>query len=137
MAKKKPVVWLVDDDPYFRKKYVEQMKGVVRVVPFENLFDASSSGAESPAIIMIDISAVDPLMGIGSSLHATYAPIAKMGDLYPGAILVIGSALPQNLVEDIAKDVRDVVENVVKVFEWVGGSQQFERAAKYLKTLLP
>lgn len=133
MATKKPVVWIIEDDDYFAKKYTERLT-FARTVCFEDPFDAYSSGAAAPALILIDISAVAPIVSM--HVHGAYSSIAQLGELHPGAIILIVSAVSKACLDDVADEVREVVDNVVEVFPWGSSRTHFDSVAEYIKQKL-
>jgi hypothetical protein len=127
----KPVVWLVEDDEYFAKKYTDGIQSFARVLQFGSPFDAHESSAASPALILIDMSAVAPIVSL--AMHSVYAPIAKLGEKHPGASILIVSGVTRACLESIAEDVRGVVDNVVEIFPWGSSNSHFASVVDHVK----
>jgi hypothetical protein len=66
-------------------------------------------------------------------LHAVYSPIAKLGELHPGAVILIVSGVTKAALESVAEDVREHVDNVVEVFPWGSGGTHFRKVVEHVK----
>ena len=108
MSKARPLCWILDDDDFL----AEELPGRVPGVKFRSvgsLLDLTMVGG-SPAVIIIDLSAVGPLIG---GREQFYAPIATVCDRFPGAEIVIASGVPVNFAAEVVERVREYAPDSV------------------------
>lgn len=101
-------VWIIDDQEYMRAKVVPRL---VR----ERWPEADMTGFDSLAaalyysgavdLIIIDITAVCPL----ERARLAYGPICQLIERHPGAPLVINSALPRYVTQEVRDEVLSFV----------------------------
>jgi hypothetical protein len=105
MAKKLPLIWLINDDEgaahYEREDILDIYPGAT-VKVFDDALSAWKATG-SPEIIVIDISAVGSIMG---GPHQAYSPICNVAGKHPGATIIINSAVSK----DFSEEVRDLVK---------------------------
>lgn len=111
-------IWLIDDEEEIGSTNLEKLKQAfpkATITHFTDMFDAMESGGRADYII-IDVSSVCPFM---LDIYKAYSPIAALINRYPGASIIITSAVGKPALKELKERVEEAVPNtLLYVADW-------------------